>query len=312
MIRACLSSRLLALSVVALVTSTGMVACSGESGGDADPVGGAAGEGSDADGATDSGGNGDEAGTGGAAHDATESAGCGETTAIAEGTWTPQTLMVDTAERAYQVYLPNGYDPATAYPIVYQFHGCNSNPVHEDNNVPVHASSGDQAIFVRGRASGDCWDNNADDAFTAALFAHIEGTLCVDTSRRFASGYSSGSYYTNHLACVDATRFAGVATIAGGPGGGDCMGSVPALLIHDTNDNTVKLPQGEAARAIYLTQNGCDAQAATTSVEPEPCVSYAGCDEGMPVVWCQTAGQDHSRQDALAGPAFWGFFQSLL
>jgi hypothetical protein len=28
-------------------------------------------------------------------------------------------------------------------------------------------------------------------------------------------------------------------------------------------------------------------------------------------VWCQTAGQDHSRQDGLAAPIFWSFLSSL-
>ena len=47
-----------------------------------------------------------------------------------------------------------------------------------------------------------------------------------------------------------------------------------------------------------------------TAVDPESCVAYSGCGEN-PVVWCETMGMQHMRQDRLAAPAFWNFLSSL-
>jgi hypothetical protein len=44
---------------------------------------------------------------------------------------------------------------------------------------------------------------------------------------------------------------------------------------------------------------------------PSPREAYAGCDAKLPVMWCQTSGKNHDRQDALAAPAFWSFFSGL-
>ncbi len=240
---------------------------------------------------------------------AIKSAGCGSSSIEATGTWLPQTIL----ERYYEIQLPDGYDAENAYPVVYQFHGCNSNEKRENNNVPVAASSGNLAIIVRGRALADCWKAADDDAYSEAMIEDVESRFCVDTARRFLSGYSSGAFYSHQLTCSeeDAARFRGVATIAGG-GGGGCKGQIASLLIHDQSDDTVSFSSGVTARDRYVTQNGCSDAVAPAATDPAPCAAYQDCTEGLPVVWCATDGEKHSRQDALSGPASWAFFASLL
>jgi polyhydroxybutyrate depolymerase len=242
------------------------------------------------------------------------SAGCGMATSAAPATWVEETLTVGGGDRPYFVYLPTGYDPTRAYPIIYQLHGCSDSATREDNNVPVHRETGADAILVRGRAAARCWDTNpsgVDVPYFDAMLEAAESTLCVDTERRFVSGYSGGSFMAHALACTHGSLLRGVATIAGGQAGRMCTGNVAALLIHDLNDGTVNISASEGARDNHAMRNGCDVSATRTPTADPPCEAYAGCDPGLPVVWCQTTGEDHSRQDALAAPIFWNFFSSL-
>ena len=241
-------------------------------------------------------------------------AGCGLAAIDPSLQWSPHTIDVGGVLREYWVYLPMPYDPQRAYPVVYQWHGCTDSEDRWNNNPPVQDQSGADAIHIRGKAVQSCWDSgpeSADIAFFDALVGDVEATWCADPHRRFATGYSSGSFMTHRLACSRGAELRGVATIAGGQGGADCTGSVAALLIHDLDDQTVDISASIGARDDHLARNGCDAAAPTTAVDPSPCQAYAGCDDGLPVVWCQTAGQDHSRQDGLAAPAFWSFLAAL-
>lgn len=238
--------------------------------------------------------------------------GCGVDPSIPTGEWVERSVNAGGTTRVYFVWLPVGYDPDRAYPVVYQFHGCSDN--RETNNVPVQNESGGDAIHVRGRAIDTCWDDALDGAGVAlfdAMVPAVEEAFCTDATRRFATGYSSGSFMAHRLACVRAHMLRGVATIAGGHGGSDCTGSVAALLIHDEDDTTVNISASESARDSHLERNGCDTSTAPTPTDHPPCEQYAGCDTGYPVVWCQTTGQNHSRQDGLAAPAFWDFLSAL-
>src|SRR5688572_21521773 len=90
------------------------------------------------------------------------SPGCGQASRDASAEWVEKSLDVGGTTRTYFAYLPNGYDPERPYPVVYQFHGCSSSPDRERNNPPVEEHSGDDAIHIRGRAVGDCWENGSD------------------------------------------------------------------------------------------------------------------------------------------------------
>jgi polyhydroxybutyrate depolymerase len=245
---------------------------------------------------------------------ANRSAGCGRPSSGALGTFVARSIMVGGMMRDYYVRLPMGYDPNRAYPIVYQFHGCSTAAARQDNNVPLHNASGTNAIIVRGRAAGNCWEAavmGPDIPYIDAMIADNERSVCVDTRRRFANGYSSGAFMTHRLGCLRGSLFRGVGSIAGGQSGSMCTGNVAAMLIHDTGDSTVNVSASISARDNHVMRNGCNAMAARTPVMPMPCESYAGCMPGLPVVWCQTTGQNHGRQDGLAAPAFWNFFNSL-
>jgi polyhydroxybutyrate depolymerase len=224
-------------------------------------------------------------------------------------TFAKRAIEVGGVAREVWVRLPAGYDPERAYPVVYQLHGCSGEPDRESNNVPVERESAGEAIHVRGKARVDCWDPapaGEDVAYFDVMLETVEAAVCVDTARRFVTGYSSGASLAHGVACVRGDRLRGVATIAGGFVGGNCTGSVAALLIHDLNDPVVDISASVATRDAHLARNHC-----ATPTDQPPCVGYTGCDAGKPVVWCQTTGQEHERQDAFAAPVFWSFLSAL-
>ncbi len=309
-----------------------LAACEGDLG-DADPTTGAGGESAQGSGGNSSGSGGNsQAGSGGSGASAAGpgsggsgggsggggaaspigSEGCGETPADASEEWVAKTTDVGGTTREWFVWLPADYDPNTPYPVVYQWHGCSGSANKQNNNPPVQNQSGNAAIHVRGRAVDNCWNtgaNGPDVQFFDALVAEVEATWCADAHRRFATGYSSGAFMSHRLACDRGDQLRGVATIGGGTAGNNCTGNVAALLIHDEGDEVVGISSSIGARDRHLSNNSCGAT--TVDWDHSPCVRYEGCDGGFPVVWCETTGQNHSRQDGLSAPAFWDFLSAL-
>jgi len=245
--------------------------------------------------------------------DVKKSAGCGTSTSQKAEAFVESKVMTGGSDRPYSVRLPAAYDPMRAYPVIVLLHGCGSGT----NNVAMDKSAGADAILIRGTgsASGTCWDtaaNGPDVAFFDAMVADVKARFCSDEHRFFAVGYSSGSWLANQLTCIRADVLRGAGTVTGGESSnGKCGGPVARIFIHDQDDTTNVISGSEKARDRQLTQNGCDKTMAPIAVDPAPCKLYQGCAAGYPVEWCQTSGQQHNRQDSLAGPAFWNFFKVL-
>jgi len=267
-----------------------------------------------------SGGKGGAGGSGGstsagAGGGGAKSAGCGKTTTQMPNQWVSGMVTTGGGERPFAVRLPLNYDPMRAYPVIVLLHGCGN----ETNNVNMESLTKSDAILVRGKgsASGTCWDaspKGSDMLFFDAMVAATKERYCADTGRFFVAGYSSGSWLANQIGCIrtDVIRAAG--SVAGGdPGhqGVTCMGPMARIFVHDRGDMSNVISGSVAARTRMLTQNGCDANAQPVAEDPSPCVRYQGCKAGYPVVWCETTGEGHNRQDNLAGPAFWNFFKEF-
>ena len=242
------------------------------------------------------------------------SSGCGMMAQQATGEWVEQArLSVRGADRVWSIYLPDNYDPMRAYPLVIQLHGCTGGT----NNVPVERVSGDNAIHVRGTgsAANTCWETSAngpDVEFFDAMLAEVTTRTCVDETRVFASGYSSGSWLISVLACIRGDRLRAVGTVAGGNalfGNQECPGTVAQIFIHDQNDTENQWSNHESAMERLIDVNGCSPDGPIAE-EPEPCVRYQGCTEN-PVKFCPTTGRGHDRQDNYAPQAFWDFFSEF-
>jgi poly(3-hydroxybutyrate) depolymerase len=229
----------------------------------------------------------------------------------------------------YVVSVPAAYDPDTAYPLGFAFHGagrtgpqCQSGDcagfqtVMQDEALLVYMTS------IAGPSWGDDFDQNA--AFFEAVLDHMLGAYCVDVDRVFAAGTSSGAHFSNLLGCRYGDRLAAIAPVAGYlPEDTGCVDFVPALVIHGYADPS--FPSGEVARDFWRSQNGCSETtvpsiaevhaAVVATEESHACAEYQGCNPGLPVTWCEHSegGYDGSTHGwpLFGGLQIWEFVSAL-
>ncbi|HKY39308.1 MAG TPA: hypothetical protein VJN18_25395 [Polyangiaceae bacterium] len=257
------------------------------------------------------------------------STGCTKPANQALEEWVKHTVMAQDPEsmallnREYFVRLPANYNPANPYRLMFVFPGCGGKG---DGAVPLFNAPGADAIVVGGSpAPGEnCMvyeANSKDVMFFDAMLKVVQESFCVDQNRMFTSGFSSGSWFSNVLGCQRSNILRAQGNISGcWPDDGRLDPAVEAgmpstvcekrniagIFIHDASDGTNTLECGIMARNRLLLHNGCTME--TRPVEPDPCVEYQGCKSGYPVIWCQTDGTGHSRQDGLTIPAIYNFF----
>ena len=238
------------------------------------------------------------------------SSGCGTLALLASG---EHTLEVGGVERSYVLDLPAQYDGSQPLPLVLAFHGATTSGALFRSAFygNLLSTMGDAAIVVHPDALGDptAWNAAVDIPFFDALLAELEATACVDEARVFATGHSSGGFFTNTLGCQRGNVLRAIAPVSGGGpfGGNGCTGEVAVWLAHAENDQTVPFDSGVGSRDRWLAANACSD--ASVPVEPSPCVEYTGCSDGLPVRWC--VYQDGHDWPDFGPEGIWGFFSSF-
>lgn len=251
-------------------------------------------------------------------------------------------------EREYFLYLPAGYDPAKAYPIVFMGGGCGAtgtgiyplndgtaanagNSVIRVGLTPAPHDTIGHGCCVFGSGCFDDKEGNdsVDWVFYENLYDKLNGEICFDRNRVFASGNSSGAWFANELACKyagDATRpvrapmpntgglpvpAAEVPTCTQAPMAG--------MWIHETNDPENPFSGNKVAIARAMALNGC---AATTwdnapkenfpvgsGVAADRCKRITGCNPLYPLVVCELGGNGHGSHDPEANAGFSTFLK---
>lgn len=266
------------------------------------------------------------------------SKGCGKSSAKLD----PKrqlTFQLNGKTRYYLAYLPTNYDSNTPIPMVFVLHGKDMNnywAANAQDGFKLIEASRDKALLVFPQGSGDVpkakrqwgditsgWDvssHGQDQAFLEALRVYIEDNYCVDTSRRFFTGFSMGGWMTETFACEHADVYRAFAPVAGwGPGGIEtghgttpyCKSStrgVPILITQGQSDNIVTPENGEHSRDFWLTRDDCSKTASSMPEFPS-CSSYQECAPGLSVHYC-THGGGHG-VPADAGAKIWAFFSSI-
>jgi poly(3-hydroxybutyrate) depolymerase len=202
-------------------------------------------------------------------------------------------LTIRGAQADYVVTLPPGYSPTTPTPLAFGFHGRNRTHVEFQtiDASGIQTELGSRYIMVYPKSQGGPgWNFNAEVPpsieFFDALYAQMTQNYCVDLSRVFAVGHSSGGYFSIILACRYGSLLRGIGTVAGAIQEQMCTTErVAGLLIHGPNDTVVNISGGRGARDQLLARNGCQ-QGTGPGVEPQ-CQAYQGCAEGFPVQWCE-------------------------
>ena len=252
----------------------------------------------------------------GTAGDGAAAAGCDRDPEFQSGT---QQIEVDGSTRTFILDLPDDYDPTEAYPLVFGFHGRDFTAAEfrspSYSNLPSAAAAEAILVFPNATETG-AWELESDEdvAFFDAMLDALTRGLCVDDARVFATGHSSGGYFTNVLGCRRGDVLRAIAPVAGGgPSGSggadpDCEGPVSAWIAHSEQDETVSFSNGQGSLDYWLASDGCD-ESSAEPVDPEPCVAYDGCASGLAVRWCDYEG-GHD-WPGFAAQGIWDFFKSF-
>jgi poly(3-hydroxybutyrate) depolymerase len=247
-------------------------------------------------------------------------AGCGKTPTLRDGTYTIQS---GGRARTYILRLPSTYTSSQSYRLVVGLHWLNgsANDVVGNGFYGLQQRSNNSAIFVAPQGLDAGWANTGgrDVTLVDDILRVVENDLCVDTSQRFALGFSYGGAMSYALACARPTVFRAVAPIAGANLSGCSGASQPVAYfgIHGIRDSVLNISQGRSLRDTFVRVNGC-----TTQNPPEPAqgsgthitTAYSGCRAGYPVQWAAFDGDhvplpvDRNASSSWVSGEVWQFF----
>ncbi|MFD4207438.1 cellulose binding domain-containing protein [Micromonospora tulbaghiae] len=226
-------------------------------------------------------------------------AGCGKAPTLSSGT---RTISSGGQNRSYILRIPDGYDRNHPYRLIFGFHWLNgsANNVASAGYYGLLPLSNNSTIFVAPQGIDNGWanTNGRDLTLFDDISRQIENDLCVDTSQRFALGWSYGGAMSYAVACARPTIVRAVTVISGANLSGCNGGTQPVAYfgIHGIYDSVLNISMGRSLRDTFVRNNGCTAQSPR---EPSRgslthiTTTYSGCREGYPVQWAAFDG-DHT------------------
>jgi poly(3-hydroxybutyrate) depolymerase len=215
-------------------------------------------------------------------------------------------IVSDGQTRTFTSYIPAALDPTRPAPLVLIFHGAQMSAA-SIRDLTGFEQLADEKGFIALFGDGDTlltWNirppdtevcgigelftnPGADDfRFVDDMIADVEQSHCVDHDHIFATGFSMGGYFTNHLACQRPELLRAAAPHSSGSYAGACNGKVPMLMIHGTGDPAVELECALATRTRWIERNGCGAQFEREEIEHGHCERHVACPERGQVTLC--------------------------
>ena len=236
-----------------------------------------------------------------------------------------RTIDVDGKSRRYLLVEPASLDAAKQYPLILVFHGDGGDAEGFHQGFPFEKASGTDAILAYPDGIGYSWDlestvDNRDVKFSAAIVEELAGRFSIDRTRLFATGYSSGGFLSNVIACQKNGMLRAIASNAGGapykqlqtwPNGySKCPGqaAIAMLALHGESDHGVTLSSGRFSAEYWAYINGCKTDEMETTGYKE-CHVFRGCPTGKAVGFCPVPGLGHWVWDH-AAEASWTFFKT--
>jgi polyhydroxybutyrate depolymerase len=278
--------------------------------------------------------------------------GCGRPPPIPAGGGAEQEVSVNPdfawvqGKRMYRLHVPPGYDAGHPTPVLLELHGFGGSAAGDEQGSGYDALSdreGFVVVYGQGLSSpeGAGWASvrpmelQVDElGYFAALLGQLQGQLCVDERRVYATGFSNGGGMAEMLACYMAGRIAAIAPISGnyyvdskGPG---CHPGRPVsvLAIHGTADGVVPydgigraesrgwplLPMPDFM-AGWAARDGCTGGPTVFLDSGEVTgVRWEGCSAGVGVVHYRWNGGGHGAPLRIGGvptnQAIWRFLSA--
>ncbi|MDI6104652.1 RICIN domain-containing protein [Actinoplanes sp. NEAU-A12] len=224
-------------------------------------------------------------------------AGCGRAPALNSGT---HTIQSNGRSRSFILRVPANYNNSNPYRLIFGFHwrGGTMNDVASGGTsgsswayYGMQEQSNNSAILVAPQGFGNGWANSGgeDVTFVDDMIRAIDNALCVDTTQRFALGFSYGGGMSYALACSRANVFRAVAVYSGAQLSGCSGGTQPIAYfgLHGISDNVLNISMGRSLRDTFVRNNGCAAQ---NPREPSRgsgahVTTLYSCRAGYPVQW---------------------------
>ncbi len=244
--------------------------------------------------------------------------GCGST--VRSG---PRQLTAKGKPRTYHLAIPDAYDASKPHPLVVVLHGAtDTDPAAMRDWFPVQANvAGAIGVYPQALprthldgSGGNVtrWDTSGDEdlLFFDALLADVDASTCIDRTRVFATGFSSGGNFAQQLGCLRAKDVRAIAPVAGpGPFEDTCPSPMAVWMTHDANDEALPVAGARASRDFWRAQNGCKG---TWQADPSnaACKRDVSCPASAPLVYCETKGVGHDVPD-FAATAIARFFGQI-
>jgi poly(3-hydroxybutyrate) depolymerase len=224
-------------------------------------------------------------------------AGCGKAPGLNSGT---HTIQSSGQSRSFILRVPANYNNSNPYRLIFAFHwrGGTMNDVSSGGTsgsawsyYGMQEQSNNSAILVAPQGIGNGWANSGgqDITFVDDMVRAIDNALCVDTTQRFALGFSYGGGMSYAIACARANVFRAVAAYSGAQLSGCSGGTQPIAYfgLHGISDNVLNISQGRSLRDTFVRNNGCAAQ---NPREPsqgsgQHVTTLYSCRAGYPVQW---------------------------
>ena len=249
------------------------------------------------------------------------------------------TFEYDGYIRKYWVFLPQDYNNASNYPVVFNLHGYGHWALGQMNYSGMN-SVADTAgfIVVYPQAVDSIWNSGIDDnpafpapdvddvGFINALIDTLNIQYSIDLSRIYSCGSSNGGFMSYKLACQLGYRFAAIASVVGTisestAGNCDSQIAIPVLYIHGTADPIVPYEgttgwySAEQTLQFWVNLNGCSNPDTTEMPDlntNDNCtverITYEECEENSKIIFFKIINGGHTWPGATVNlnPAIFG------
>lgn len=242
-------------------------------------------------------------------------------TSVAQGlaTSTRLKLTSNNASREYIIDIPADYDKSKPYRLFYTSHWIGSTntavATGETGNGGAtnwgfyglrreSLAAKDPAIFVAPQSVGSTWQETDNRYLFDDILKKVSGSLCIDMSRVFATGFSFGgmitySLSTNHQKSIRAAVGIGPANYNIWLPSPIPKDPIAWMSTTGMSDTTTPWDGGNGRGAKYIAEqrardNGCTAATIPTWSSSSPsrhvCYDYQGCKSNYPVKACTFNG----------------------
>ena len=258
----------------------------------------------------------------------TGSVGCGKTLGAINKSG-QYTIKVGGSNKTFRVRFPSNYDKTNPYRLIFGMHcmGASSADIDGNNarsdgayNYYRLGSIATNAIFVAPEGnSGGTWGGQEHHTMFEDILKLLKDTLCIDTARVFACGFSFGAMFTYSLSLNHQKQLRAVACYA--PANYNIWLPTnthePIAYMQTTgmSDGTCPWDQngrgGKYCAITHAQDNNCDNPTTiSTSSGQYKVHDFQGCKEGYPVK-VVTFGGGHTAGESWMPQMTWDFFKQF-